>query len=274
MKQKSINFVKYAATGNDFIAIDNRETNFSSKFLCELAKRMCKRKFSVGADGMLILEDNFETDIKMRIINPDGSEVEMCGNGLRCIALFAKDSGLDKDNMSIQTLAGIIKISINNSKVKVFLKSPRNIEMNFDLNLPGTKIVNCNFINIGVPHVVTFLNDINNIDVVDLGRAIRYHDKFKPLGTNANFVKVVDNNTIKIRTYERGVEDETLACGTGAVASAVVSSLLNLVDPPIKVRTKSHEDLDVSFKKNKSINDLCLEGEVNLIYRGAIEVGI
>jgi len=267
----NIDFTKYVASGNDFIAIDNRSGSISS-LIYDLAKDMCARKFSVGADGLLVLEDSSSADIKMRIINPDGSEVEMCGNGLRCIALFAKELGVDKDNcLSIETIAGIMKASINDISVKAMLSEPRDAELEFDISLSGENLKS-SFINSGVPHVVTLLDNIDDLDIKSLGSAIRYHDKFKPQGANANFIKVLDKNTIKIRTYERGVEDETLACGTGAVASSIVGFLLGVLDSPIKVNTKSGEILTISFTNNNSkISDLSIEGKVQKVYNGRYE---
>ncbi len=268
-----IDFSKYEASGNDFIVLDNRESQFDFSFIQELAKKACARRFSIGSDGLLVLENSQKADVKMRIFNPDGSEVEMCGNGLRCITLFAKDLGLYKEGFEIETLAGIMKAYINGTRVKTQFLSPGKAKLNIDLFIEGADDYEFHYINTGVPHVVSFVNDVNDVDVVNLGRKIRYHDKFKPEGTNANFVNVKTKNSLKIRTYERGVENETLACGTGSMAAAVIGYLLKMVEAPVNLETKSGQVLTVWFKEeNAKIFDLFIEGEVNLVYRGKIEI--
>lgn len=269
---EDISFIKYVATGNDFISLDNRKMDFSTEYLSELSQKMCKRKFSVGADGLLALENSDDSHIKMRIFNPDGSEVEMCGNGLRCIALYAQDLGLCDRLVSIETLAGEMKAEIKKSKVKTQFQNPYDIELNFSLDMSKEKKLTVNYVNTGVPHVVFFTDDVSEENVVNLGKKVRYHEKFQPEGTNVNFVEILDEENVKIRTYERGVEDETLACGTGAVASAVIGSSLNLIRQPVNLKTKSGDSLTVFLKKHDSeIRDVYIEGKVKKILKGRYE---
>lgn len=251
------------ASGNDFVVIERspRPTVNSPRIL---ARRICDRKFGVGADGLLILEKSKIADVKMRIFNPDGSEAEMCGNGARCIALYVK-----RPDIKIETKTGIIETRVNKDKIKIKLTDPVDLKLNIliKLNLP----LRVNFINTGVPHIVVFVEGLDKIDVVNLGRQLRYHKRFAPFGTNVDFVEILSDKSIKIRTYERGVEDETLACGTGVVASALVTSQVSGVrrHKKINVHSKSGEILKVYFEKIKDeFKDVWLEGKARIVYKG------
>jgi diaminopimelate epimerase len=269
---EAISFTKMVASGNDFIIIDNRLENITKHgySLSDMARKLCERKISVGADGMLVIEDSKKADFKMRIFNPDGSEVDMCGNGSRCAALYFMENSMASKDMRIETDAGIIDAEAIGLKVKLRLTDPKSVKLNRKIKIGG-KVYKVHSINTGVPHVVTFLNNIDKINVENIGSKLRFHRMFKPKGTNADFVKVINSKEIKVRTYERGVEAETYACGTGAAASAIISNLVFGLKPHIDVITKSGEVLRVYFDTaKKKIKDTYLEGEARVVYKGGI----
>jgi len=267
-----LEFRKMVASGNDFVIVDNRQKVLSKLSLnsSDLARELCERKRSIGADGMLLMEKSKSADFKMRVFNPDGSEVSMCGNGTRCIALHAVENKISGKELKIETKAGIIEAEVIGLSVKIKLTDPKQIKLNFNLKI-GKKSVSSNFINTGVPHVINFAKNLDKIDVQKMGSHIRFHKKFKPSGTNVNFVKVIDQKNIQVRTYERGVESETLACGTGAVASAIITSLTEGIKPHIDVLTKSGEVLRVYFDLEKrKVKNVYLEGEAKTVYEGRL----
>lgn len=264
-----IRFAKFCASGNDFIVIDNRR-HLIPLPLAKLAKALCRRKFSVGADGVLFL-DKVKGNFRMRIFNPDGSEAEMCGNGARALARFAYIQGLADKNMSLLTKAGEIKAAISNSSVKLKMTEPKDIRPAVSLVIKDRTYVG-HFLNTGVPHFVVEVKYLEKFPVKEIGRLIRFHGEFKPAGTNVDFISIETDKVI-LRTYERGVEDETLACGTGAVASGIVSFMLRrLKKVPIKILAKAGE-LKVYFKQKKglSFQDVYLEGEARFIYEGVLK---
>ncbi len=265
-----LRFSKGVATGNDFIIIDGRG-KVSSRKLPALARRLCDRKRSVGADGLLVVEASARSDFRMRIFNPDGSEAEMCGNGSRCVALYAVKKGIAKDEMRIETLAGELNAYVNDDIIKVRLTEPRDIKWNLCLMIHKCPY-KLSFVDTGVPHVVHFVDDLDKVDVKNIGSHIRNHEEFSPEGTNADFVEIVNKKNIKVRTYERGVEDETLACGTGAVASAIISAETERMTSPVTVHTRSGERLKVYFDLiDGSFRNVYLEGEARLVYEGVID---
>lgn len=266
---KKIKFQKIIAAGNDFIVIDEPKS-VSTMSLKKLAVKICDRKYGVGADGLLVVSKQKNADIKMRIFNSDGSEAEMCGNGSRCAAIYAFNRKLAPKSGRMLTRAGSVDFLINPNTVRVKLTKPKDIKTDFSLNLNGRKI-KANFINTGVPHVVVFVENLGKIDVFNLGRYIRNHNDFKPKGTNVNFCQITGENSISVRTYERGVEDETFACGTGSVASALLASeKLGIKDSArINVRTKSGEMLSVFFeKKGTDFESVWLEGRADVLLKG------
>lgn len=265
-----IKFTKAVATGNDFIIVDNRLSAVGYR-LPELASRLCSRKYSIGADGLLVIEGSKRSDFKMRIFNPDGSEAEMCGNGSRCVALYAVSKKIARPEMTIETIAGILNAAVKGDLVKVRLTEPKNIKWNFCLTIEKCPY-KLSFIDTGVPHVVHFADELDKIDVKNLGSHIRNHGEFSPDGTNADFVKIIDKKNISIRTYERGVEDETLACGTGAVASAIIAAETEKMGSPITVETRSGERLKVYFDiVDGNFKNVYLEGKAKLVYEGVID---
>jgi diaminopimelate epimerase len=254
-----LKFTKMVGSGNDFIVIASKPFANPSR----LAKLLCDRKFGIGADGLLLLDKCKNADLSMRIFNADGSEAEMCGNGARCAAFFNV-----KAKSRIRTSAGIINAEVYGAQVKIQLTAPQDIKLDIPLIVNG-KPLKVNFINTGVPHVVIFVNGIDGIGLKNIGRSIRSHQVFSPRGTNVNFVEEKAKNLIRIRTYERGVEDETLACGTGSTAAALIFALKNNLDNLIKVQTQSGEILKVYFQKEDGeFRKVWLEGSVRIVYKG------
>ena len=274
--KKTISFHKISAAGNDFVMIDNRKKALSRN-IPALARKLCNRKFSVGADGLILLEDSKHGDFKMRYYNSDGSSAAMCGNGGRSIARFAHLLGAASKKMAFDTEAGLVRAEILGKNVRLSLYEPKDVRLDFSLKVEKREF-DASFINTGVPHTVIFLNSIDKADVQSLGRMIRYHREFAPEGTNVDFVQKKDEHTIMVRTYERGVEDETLACGTGVTASAIVSALKGIVKPPVGCITKGGDTLSVSFTINDAgdflspVSNVYLEGPAEVSFVGEVEV--
>lgn len=264
---KKLNFTKMLGSGNDFIVVELKGSR--AQGLKGLAAKICDRKYGAGADGMLALEKSKTADIKMRVFNPDGSEAEMCGNGARVVAFWAsKNLKPSTDNLEIETMAGIITAKTSGDNIKIKLTNPKALKLDIPLEVNGRSI-KVNFINTGVPHAVVFVNGIDNIDVVNIGGSIRRNERFAPAGANVNFVEIKGSNQIRIRTYERGVEDETLACGTGSAAAALIFALKNNLEKLVRVKTQSGEQLKVYFKKEENkFQDVWLEGSAKIVYKG------
>jgi len=260
---RKIKFVKMVASGNDFVVIDGSHPGGRQASQQELAKKICDRKFGVGADGLLVLEKSKIADVRMRIFNADGSEAEMCGNGARCIALY-----MGRKSVDIETKAGIIEAKVNLNKVRIKLTDPRDMKFDIPVKI-NARDLKVNFVDTGVPHAVVFVEGLDKINVSELGRLLRYHEKFAPRGTNVNFVEALDKSSFKIRTYERGVEDETLACGTGTVASTLIFALKTGSGSKIRAHTKGEEILTVYFKKRgNKFSDVWLEGKAEIVCKG------
>ncbi len=261
-------------SGNDFILIDNRDAKIDSDRCKNLVKAACRRKYSAGADGMILIENDDEADFKWRFFNSDGSEAEMCGNGGRCAARFAYLEGIVKNPMmSFRTIAGIIRAEVKGTKVKLEMPLPENIKIDFDLNI-DSEVIRCSFVNTGVPHTVVILEDVDKLEkyrVFDIGRTIRFHKDFQPAGTNVNFVVPTGKHSMLIRTYERGVEDETLACGTGSIAGAIIGACRGLVNSPVEMKTRSGEILTIYFERDgQEFHSVFLEGDALVAYDGTL----
>lgn len=270
MTLRRIEFTKVVASGNDFIVVENASSIVPRH--SSIVKLICNRKYGVGADGVLLLEKSKKADFRMRIFNADGSEAEMCGNGARCVAFYARSTlHAPRSTLKIETKAGILSARVLKDNVKIKLTDPKDYQKKIPLVIRGRKL-KANFINTGVPHTIVFVQGIEQIDATNIGREIRYHKYFSPAGTNVNFVEMVNTTTIKARTYERGVEDETLSCGTGAAASAIVCSLQSAVcnlRNKMNVITQGGETLKVYFdRKNDKITNVWLEGKVKIVYSG------
>ncbi|MBW2518701.1 MAG: diaminopimelate epimerase [Deltaproteobacteria bacterium] len=266
-----IPFYKMSGAGNDFIIIDNRDGKVKDTDLTGFINAVCRRKMSVGADGLILIETSEACDFRWRFFNSDGSKAEMCGNGARCAARFAHVTGIAGTELSFETEVGAINAQINDDRVKVRMPDPADLKMAYPLAL-SNRSLEISSVNTGVPHVVVMVEQVNDIDVIALGREIRFHQSFAPAGTNANFVQRQKGNSIEIRTYERGVEDETLACGTGAIASAIVSAGRFNLDSPVDVGTRSGGKLTIYFDTREGqFSNIFMEGDARIIYAGELQ---
>ena len=273
-----VNFTKMSGTGNDFIIIDHRRPFLDDIDLAGFVRSVCRRKFSVGADGLILIEDSDTADFSWRFFNGDGSVAEMCGNGARCAARFAFANGIAPAAMHFETVAGIIEAFVDpDGSVKIRLTNPVDIRLNMVVNMSGVEMA-LHSVNTGVPHTVMLADDVGTVQVEEMGRMIRFHEEFQPAGTNANFIQVLSENALKVRTYERGVEGETMACGTGAVASAVIAALLGKVTGPVEITTSGGEKLIIHFTLIGEPGSLALdpgagiflEGPADFIYDGKL----
>lgn len=264
----SIPFTKMSGSGNDFILIDNRNRVISEPDLAGFAARICRRRYSVGADGLILLENSDRVDFKWEFFNSDGSIAEMCGNGARCAARFALLNGIATENMRFETIAGIIHAQVLDDQVKIKMTNPTDLLLNQALTMDSHQ-VHYSSVNTGVPHVVIQSEDVESVDVVGIGRGIRHHPDFFPAGTNVNFLGLQSDNIWAVRTYERGVEGETLACGTGIVACALVLAQEKGIASPVSLRSKSNSLLKVYFSPgDQGFEDVYLEGDAQVIYIG------
>ena len=266
-----IPFYKMSGAGNDFIIIDNRNQIVADKDLSGFIASICRRKMSAGADGLILIEASDKFDFRWRFFNSDGSKAEMCGNGARCAARFAHVTGIAGTTLSFETEAGVISAQINEDRVKVKMPDPSDLKLAYPLKL-SNRSLEISSINTGVPHAVVMVEQVADVDVVTLGREIRLHQAFSPAGTNANFVQRSKGDAIEIRTYERGVEDETLACGTGAIAGAIISASRFKMNSPVDVKTRSGEYLTIYFSaKDGQFDDIYMEGDARIIYSGELQ---
>ena len=257
-----LNFEKYTATGNDFVLIDDREERFPAGDE-ELIRRLCDRKFGIGADGLILLQRSEKTDFRMRYFNRDGREAEMCGNGARSVVLFARNLGLVGDTCRFESMKDLHEARWLGGFPAVKMNSPRNLRLGWpEWELETGKVAG--FVEIGVPHLVIFVTDVDAVPVAALGRELAHAREF-PRGTNVDFVQVLPENRLRMRTYERGVEEETLSCGTGATASAILASLLAGVASPVEVSVPGGA-LHVQF--DPDLKDIWLSGPVERLFRG------
>ncbi len=265
-----IPFSKMTGCGNDFIIIDNRRKILDADRLGDFVQKVCTHKLSAGADGVVLIEPSDKVNFQWRFFNSDGSLAEMCGNAARCVARFAVLKGIAPSKMAFETLAGIIEAEVAGRQIKVLMVRPTGLKLNIDVPIDGQPRL-MHFINTGVPHVIQFVDQAASVAVKDLGKKVRFHSQFQPAGTNANFVQVVDRKHIKCRTYERGVEDETLACGTGAVASALIAAKKGFVDSPVEVQTSGGEVLKIYFQiRGEEFDRVFLEGDARVVYEGEL----
>ncbi|MDP3695487.1 MAG: diaminopimelate epimerase [Desulfocapsaceae bacterium] len=273
-------FTKMSGAGNDFIIIDHRTVLVPEAEQAGFAKRVCRRMFSVGADGLILIENSAVADFRWRFYNGDGSVAEMCGNGARCAARFAYTKGIAGSRMSFETLAGIIEAEIcrndtgDDETVRLKMTTPCDFRTNLSVFLAGQE-KNLSFVNSGVPHAVLFMEEEESVPVQEWGRIVRFHPLFQPAGTNVNFVQKLAENILRVRTYERGVEDETMACGTGAVASALFAATSGLASSPVTVITSGGERLIVLFDLHNGQHGLqaenvFLQGPARIIYEGKL----
>ena len=263
-------FCKMNGAGNDFIVIDHRIPLIPTESMAEFARLVCRRKFSVGADGLFLIEPSDCADFKWRFFNADGSEAEMCGNGARCVARFAFMHGIAGAQMRFETLAGIIEATVAESEVTITMTPAHSFRFDLPVEVVGQPFV-VHSVDTGVPHIVLFVDQLDAIDVVGMGRLLRHHPLFAPAGTNVNFVEQLDHG-FRIRTYERGVEDETMACGTGVVAGALVAAARGLTDSPVEMITSGGVALTVEFSggTGEKVDRVLLKGPAHLVYRGEL----
>ena len=266
-----LRFTKMNGAGNDFVMLDNRKGELH--LAPQQIVRICDRHRGVGADGVLVLEEAANgADFRMRYYNADGGEAEMCGNGARCFARFAQQTADAKANLSFETPAGVISAKVDGELVCLQMSEPTDLRLEIEISTKDQNLRG-HFINSGVPHVVIPVEDIENVDVRKTGSAIRHHKLFSPKGANANFLEKRSRRRIAIRTYERGVEDETLACGTGVVASALIFATTENVDGPIGVLVRGGSELTVGFKRNGDhFTNVTLTGPAEFVFEGTIEV--
>lgn len=255
--------------GNDFIVVDNRIMRFPLSDRAWI-KRICSRHSGIGAEGLILLQPSNKASFCMRFFNPDGLEAEMCGNGIRCAARFANDGGIAGKEMTIQTMAGILRAAITENGVLVAMPVFPGIRLNFPVQAAGQCLI-CSFINTGVPHVVVETDNLEIIDLQRMGPLLRRHKDFAPQGTNVDYLCVTGDRSLSVRTYERGVESETFACGTGITACAIIATLMNKVTPPVSVKCRHGDTLEVDFKRSgDDVKDVTLLGPVVCVFQGEI----
>lgn len=267
-------FTKMNGAGNDFVVFDNRDNTLNLQR--DLLARLCDRHRGIGADGVLAVEKpaSDSADFRMRYFNADGGEAEMCGNGARCFARYAaRLSGDSPATVSFETVAGTVTAHLRGETVSLDMGRPHNHREPLALDIAGTTL-EVHSINTGVPHAVVFVPDTTTADVLQLGAAIRHHQAFAPAGTNANFVEVVEPAMLVIRTYERGVEDETLACGTGVCAAALTHASVDNIPSPVHVRVRGGDTLRVDFETNGAgaFETVQLTGPAEFVFDGTISL--
>ncbi|MCE3279132.1 MAG: diaminopimelate epimerase [Bacteroidetes bacterium] len=259
----NIEFFKYQGTGNDFIIIDNRDKKFERGNNAVVA-HLCDRRFGIGADGLMLLQDMQGYDFEMVYYNSDGKESSMCGNGGRCIVEFARSLGIVRDKVHFHATDGEHEALIKQGYISLKMNNVSKIETGASYS----------FLNTGSPHYVAFVNDVENYNVLEKGKEVRYNDRFRSEGTNVNFVEKKYNDLF-VRTYERGVEGETYSCGTGVTAAALVASIKNVAtaDDYCDIKTLGG-NLKVLFKKHSdnSFTDIWLEGPATFVFKGIIDL--
>jgi diaminopimelate epimerase len=262
-------FFKMSAGGNDFIVLDNRSGSFSNGEFSGVAMRLCTRAQSVGGDGVILLESSERADVRARFFNPDGQST-FCGNGARCAARMAYLQGMAPARMKVETDLMVHRAEVSGSNVSFEMRDPKDFEMDVDVQAGGENVRGI-FVDTGVPHFVVFRSMPSDRPIDDLGRALRSHSRFAPDGANIDFVDAREGSGLHIRTFERGVEGETLACGTGCVAAALAVAATSGAIPPVGVRTRSGETISVRFEGDpRRASGVRLEGKARLVYVGQL----
>lgn len=267
-----LKFWKMSGAGNDFVCLDNRRKQL------RLSKRqiaaLCHRQFGIGADGLLVVEPgDARHDFRMRYYNADGGEAEMCGNGARCFARYARRiSRSNKPAISIRTKAGTVSAEFLGEEVRVGLTPPRDETPSRVLATADGRLV-VHSINTGVPHAVILVEDLEAVDIAKLGAEVRWHDAFQPKGTNVNFLQRLGARRLRVRTFERGVEGETLACGTGVAASALIAARTLGCTSPVEIKVQGGDVLKVYFElKDGVFSNVRLQGPADFVFQGEIDV--
>ena len=272
-------FWKMSGSGNDFVVIDNRGGIVSGDQAAEFTRAVCKHRVSVGADGVVLIDASSEPGVhfRWRYINADGSDGEMCGNGAMCGARFAVLHAIAPPDCVFRTESGLVHamVDVGSPRVRIEVNDPGQICRDLAVDAGGRDLV-LHSLKVGVPHAVLIVEDVDAFapgsTLIPIGHAVRHHEVFAPVGTNWNVIAVLDRGTLRMRTYERGVEDETLACGTGSIASAIVATVLGLAEPPIDVITTSGRILEVDFSWDDGrVSNVTLRGEARIVVRGEID---
>ena len=260
-------FTKASGAGNDFVLVNNINGDLAIDF-ARLAPVVCDRHFGVGGDGLLVIGKSHRADFSMLYYNADGSSGGMCGNGGRCVAAFAHMEGIAGRNQRFEALDHIYDAEVGEKSVRLHMKDPVDLRGGLQFSPAGRQMTGT-FLDTGAPHVVIFEDGLERLDVMNVGKAVRNDPLLSPTGANVNFVRIRDGSTVELRTYERGVETETLACGTGSVAAALVGSDLWALTSPVTVAVRSGEELIVHFSKTQGIwTDVFLEGSAYILFRG------
>lgn len=263
-------FAKYVGCGNDFIFFDNRTKLFPSHNK-PLIQRLCHRQAGIGADGIILLDTSSKADFSMRIFNADGSEAEMCGNGIRCLMRYLQHLNQNASQYKIETLQRLLTIAHNGPDIRVEMGKPSQIKWNIPLQIKDQHY-QVHHLDTGVPHIVLFVKNIIDFDLSHIGPIIRHHSLFSPKGTNVNIVQV-ESDHLKIRTYERGVEAETLACGTGATAAALAAAHQYKLKSPIIVQTALQDELTIGFQlKDEQFSAVTMSGPAHRTYQGTVDI--
>jgi len=266
-----LTFTKMNGAGNDFVLVDNRDGKLQLD--AKTIESLCDRHRGVGADGLLMVEKAANgADFRMRYYNSDGGEADMCGNGARCFARFANRLSSPRTEVTFETPAGVITAEFLGELVRLDMSEPKDLRLNDTITVENAPLT-VHSVNTGVPHAIVFVEDLDKVDVQRMGAAIRYHTHFAPKGSNVNFVKILNENTVAIRTYERGVEGETLACGTGVVASALITHELKGASSPVGIRVKGGDLLHVGFEKSAAgYSNVTLKGPADFVFDGQIKL--
>jgi diaminopimelate epimerase len=263
-------FAKYVGSGNDFILFDNRSGTFP--ILQSVIQRLCQRQWGIGADGMLLLEYSTQADFRMRIFNSDGSEAEMCGNGLRCFVKWLASMGIQGQPYRIEVMQRLLTAAQVGDAICIEMGSPRNIQWNIPLRFENQFLL-VHYINTGVPHVVLFVKNVEEVNLEKLGSYIRNYSLWMPKGSNVTVAQQTGNGRIKIRTYERGVEGETFACGTGAAAAALTAARHYCCSSPVSIETRSGETLSIGFTvEDLKFSNVTLTGSAECTFQGEIDL--
>ena len=265
-----ISFWKMHGAGNDFILIDDRSLLFPMADRAWI-RQVCKRRDGVGSEGLMLIQPATDAHVRMRFFNPDGGEAAMCGNGARCFARLVCDLKAAPSNMRIQTNAGMVDALVKDDSVRLGLPAPDQIKLNMQPVIPGIGRIAADFMRVGVPHVVIWMENVDALDVAALGPAIRNHPEFGAEGTNVNFVALAPDSSLYLRTYERGVEAETMACGTGISASAVAAVLGGKAESPVRVQCRHGDVLIVALQVGDgAVSNLSLEGPAVHVFQGML----
>ncbi len=267
----NIPFYKMHGAANDFIVVDDRELTFPSNDMDWMAGLM-QRHTGIGSEGVLLIQPTTEegAHFRMRFFNPDGGEVDMCGNGARCIARLAHEFGVAPATMTMQTAAGLVDAEVQDDQVRLTLPPPHDWQLDQSLTILDRPLT-YHFVNSGVPHVVIPVADVEGEDLARLGAAVRYHPAFAPAGTNVNIIQITGDQQLSLRTYERGVEAETLACGTGMIACALIAGRIGRCTPPVTVKTAGGFELTVGFRLTAAgATDVTLSGPAAHVFQGHV----